>query len=221
MTVSFFCSCFYLNFNYHLKGTTQKNIHAFLLDFTTLECYYVYSENRRGGMYLMEKRKYAKRTVLWKVIPGFVIVLLIGCIVYLCAVVKSNTAARMDSMRYRILFDRECTGSEIVKAAEERDYDIIVLTGEQAEEAGEAIAPFVTENCLVVFENMTLEQVQKATGLVEGFSDEKSSSNASIGLMMKGGALRLCGFESKNGIIDRLTNENVADAAADMLSNNK
>lgn len=72
----------------------------------------------------------------------------------------------------------------------------------------------------VVFENMTLEQVQKATGLVEGFSDEKSSSNASIGLMMKGGALRLCGFESKNGIIDRLTNENVADAAADMLSNN-
>lgn len=43
-------------------------------------------------------------------------------------------------------------GSEIVKAAEERDYDIIVLTGEQAEEAGEAIAPFVTENCLVVFE---------------------------------------------------------------------
>lgn len=120
----------------------------------------------------------------------------------------------------RILFDRECTGSEIVKAAEERDYDIIVLTGEQAEEAGEAIAPFVTENCLVVFENMTLEQVQKATGLVEGFSDEKSSSNASIGLMMKGGALRLCGFESKNGIIDRLTNENVADAAADMLSNN-
>lgn len=73
-----------------------------------------------------------------------------------------------------------------------------------------------------VFENMTLEQVQKATGLAEGFSDEKSSSNASIGLMMmKGGALRLCGFESKNGIIDRLTNENVADAAADMLSNNK
>ena len=199
----------------------QKNIHAFLLDFSTFECYYVYNENRRGGMYLMEKRKYAKRTVLWKVIPGFVIVLLIGCIVYLCAVVKSNTAARMDSMRYRILFDRECTGSEIVKAAEERDYDIIVLTGEQAEEAGEAIAPFVTENCLVVFENMTLEQVQKATGLVEGFSDEKSSSNASIGLMMKGGALRLCGFESKNGIIDRLTNENVADAAADMLSNNK
>ena len=50
--------------------------------------------------------------------------------------------------------------------------------------------------------------------------DEKSSSNASIGLMMKGGARRLCGFESKNGIIDRLTNENVADAAADMLSNN-
>ena len=143
----------------------------------------------------MEKKKYAKRSVLWKVIPGFVIVLLIGCIVYLCAVVKSNTAARMDSMRYRILFDRECTGSEI--------------------------APFVTENCLVVFENMTLEQVQKATGLAEGFSDEKSSSNASIGLMMKGGALRLCGFESKNGIIDRLTNENVADAAADMLSNNK
>ena len=169
----------------------------------------------------MEKRKYAKRTVLWKVIPGFVIVLLIGCIVYLCAAVKSNTAARMDSMRYRILLDRECTGSEIVKAAEERDYDIIVLTGEQAEEAGEAIAPFVTENCLVVFENMTLEQVQKATGLVEGDSDEKSSSNASIGLMMKGGALRLCGFESKNGIIDRLTNENVADAAAEMLSNNK
>lgn len=119
-------------------------------------------------MYLMEKKKSAKRTVLWKVIPGFVIVLLIGCIVYLCAVVKSNTAARMDSMRYRILFDRECTGSEIVKAAEERDYDIIVLTGEQAEEAGEAIAPFVTENCLVVFENMTLEQVQKATGLAEG-----------------------------------------------------
>ena len=72
-----------------------------------------------------------------------------------------------------------------------------------------------------VFENMTLEQVQKATGLVEGFSDEKSSSNASIGLMMKGGALRLCGFESKNGIIDRLTNATVADAAADMLSNNK
>ena len=72
-----------------------------------------------------------------------------------------------------------------------------------------------------VFENMTLEQVQKATGLAEGFSDEKSSRNASIGLMMKGGALRLCGFESKNGIIDRLTNENVADAAADMLSNNK
>ena len=71
-----------------------------------------------------------------------------------------------------------------------------------------------------VFENLTLEQVQKATGLVEGFSDEKSSSNASIGLMMKGGALRLCGFESKNGIIDRLINENVADAAADMLSNN-
>ena len=172
-------------------------------------------------MYLVEKKKSAKRTVLWKVIPGFVIVLLIGCIVYLCAAVKSNTAARMDSMRYRILFDRECTGSEIVKAAEERDYDIIVLTGEQAEEAGEAIAPFVTENCLVVFENMTLEQVQKATGLAEGFSDEKSSSNASIGLMMKGGALRLCGFESKNGIIDRLTNENVADAAADMLSNNK
>ena len=167
----------------------------------------------------MEKRKYAERNVLWKVIPGFVIVLLIGCIVYLCAVVKSNTAARMDSMRYRILFDRECTGSEIVKAAEERDYDIIVLTGEQAEEAGEAIAPFVTENCLVVFENMTLKQVQKATGLAEGFSDEKSSRNASIGLM-KGGALRLCGFESKNGIIDRLTNENVADAAADMLSNN-
>lgn len=119
----------------------------------------------------MEKRKYAERNVLWKVIPGFVIVLLIGCIVYLCAVVKSNTAARMDSMRYRILFDRECTGSEIVKAAEERDYDIIVLTGEQAEEAGEAIAPFVTENCLVVFENMTLEQVQKATGLAEGISD--------------------------------------------------
>lgn len=172
-------------------------------------------------MYLMEKRKYAERNVLWKVIPGFVIVLLIGCIVYLCAVVKSNTAARMDSMRYRILFDRECTGSEIVKAAEERDYDIIVLTGEQAEEAGEAIAPFVTENCLVVFENMTLKQVQKATGLAEGFSDEKSSSNASIGLMMKGGARRLCGFESKNGIIDRLTNENVADAAAYMLSNNK
>lgn len=171
-------------------------------------------------MYLMEKRKSAKRTVLWKVIPGFVIVLLIGCIVYLCAVVKSNTAARMDSMRYRILFDRECTGSEIVKAAEERDYDIIVLTGEQAEEAGEAIAPFVTENCLVVFENMTLEQAQKATGLAEGFSDEKSSRNASIGLMMKGGALRLCGFESKNGIIDRLTNATVADAAADMLSNN-
>ena len=170
----------------------------------------------------MEKKKSAKRNVLWKVIPGFVIVLLIGCIVYLCAVVKSNTAARMDSMRYRILFDRECTGSEIVKAAEERDYDIIVLTGEQAEEAGEAIAPFVTENCLVVFENMTLEQVQKATGLAEGISDEKSSSNASIGLMMmKGGARRLCGFESKNGIIDRLTNENVADAAADMLSNNK
>ena len=169
----------------------------------------------------MEKKKSAKRTVLWKVIPGFVIVLLIGCIVYLCAAVKSNTAARMDSMRYRILCGRECTGSEIVKAAEERDYDIIVLTGEQAEEAGEAIAPFVTENCLVVFENMTLEQVQKATGLVEGFSDEKSSSNASIGLMMKGGTLRLCGFESKNGIIDRLTNENVADAAADMLSNNK
>lgn len=79
----------------------------------------------------MEKRKYAKRTVLWKVIPGFVIVLLIGCIVYLCAIVKSNTAARMDSMRYRILFDRECTGSEIVKAAEERDYDIIVLTGDR------------------------------------------------------------------------------------------
>ena len=169
----------------------------------------------------MEKKKYAKRSVLWKVIPGFVIVLLIGCIVYLCAVVKSNTAARMDSMRYRMLVDRECTGSEIVKAADERDYEIIVLTGEQAEEAGEAIAPFVTENCLVVFENMTLEQVQKATGLAEGFSDEKSSSNASIGLMMKGGALRLCGFESKNGIIDRLTNENVADAAADMLSNNK
>lgn len=72
-----------------------------------------------------------------------------------------------------------------------------------------------------VFENLTLEQVQKATGLVEGFSDEKSSSNASIGLMMKGGALRLCGFESKNGIIDRLTNATVADAAADMLSNNK
>ena len=46
--------------------------------------------------------------------------------------------------------------------------------------------------CLVVFENMTLEQVQKATGLAEGFSDEKSSSNTSIGLMMmKGGALRL------------------------------
>ena len=67
----------------------------------------------------MEKKKSTKRTVLWKVIPGFVIVLLIGCIVYLCAVVKSNTAARMDSMRYRILFDRECTGSEIVKAAEE------------------------------------------------------------------------------------------------------
>lgn len=172
-------------------------------------------------MYLMEKKKSAKRNVLWKVIPGFVIVLLIGCIVYLCAVVKSNTAARMDSMRYRILFDRECTGSEIVKAAEERDYDIIVLTGEQAKEAGEAIAPFVTENCLVVFENMTLEQVQKATGLAEGFSDEKSSSNASIGLMMKGGALRLCGFESKNGIIDRLTNATVADAAADMLNNNK
>lgn len=127
----------------------------------------------------------------------------------------------MDSMRYRILFDRECTGSEIVRAAEERDYDIIVLTGEQAKEAGEAIAPFVTENCLVVFENMTLEQVQRQPGLPEGFSDEKSSSNASIGLMMmKGGALRLCGFESKNGIIDRLTNENVADAAADMLSNN-
>lgn len=171
-------------------------------------------------MYLMEKKKSAKRTVLWKVIPGFVIVLLIGCIVYLCAVVKSNTAARMDSMRYRILFDRECTGSEIVKAAEERDYDIIVLTGEQAEEAGEAIAPFVTENCLVVFENMTLEQVQKATGLAEGFSDEKSSSNASIGLMMKDARAGSCGFESKNGIIDRLTNENVADAAADMLSNN-
>lgn len=38
--------------------------------------------------------------------------------------------------------------------------------------------------------------------------------------MMKDGALRLCGFESKNGIIDRLTNESVADAA-DMLSNNK
>lgn len=72
-----------------------------------------------------------------------------------------------------------------------------------------------------VFENLTLEQVQKAAGLVEGFSDEKSSSNASIGLMMKGGALRLCGFESKNGIIDRLTNATVADAAADMLSNNK
>ena len=72
-----------------------------------------------------------------------------------------------------------------------------------------------------VFENMTLEQVQKATGLVEGFSDEKSSSNASIGLMMKGGALRLCGFESKNGIIDKLTNASAADAAADMLSNNK
>ena len=67
---------------------------------------------------------------------------------------------------------------------------------------------------------MTLEQVQKATGLAEGFSDERSSRNASIGLMMKDGALRLCGFESKNGIIDRLTNENVADAAADMLSNN-
>ena len=80
----------------------------------------------------------------------------------------------------------------------------------------------VPGNSDVVFENMTLEQVQKATGLAEGFSDEKSSSNASIGLMMmKGGALRLCGFESKNGIIDRLTNENVADAAADMLSNNK
>jgi len=63
---------------------------------------------------------------------------------------------------------------------EERDYDIIVLTGEQAEEAGEAIAPFVTENCLVVFENMTLEQVQNATGLAEGFSDEKSSSNVSL-----------------------------------------
>lgn len=31
----------------------------------------------------MEKKKSAKRTVLWKVIPGFVIVLLIGCIVYL------------------------------------------------------------------------------------------------------------------------------------------
>lgn len=39
--------------------------------------------------------------------------------------------------------------------------------------------------------------------------------------MMKGGALRLCGFESKNGIIDRLTNATVVDAAADMLSNNK
>lgn len=191
-----------------------------MLDFRTFECYYMYTENRRGGMYLVEKKKSAKRTVLWKVLPVVIIVLLIGCIVYLCAVVKSNTAARMDSMRYRILFDRECTGSEIVRAAEERDYDIIVLTGEQAKEAGEAIAPFVTENCLVVFENMTLEQVQKATGLAEGFSDEKSSSNASIGLMMKGGALRLCGFESKNGIIDRLTNENVADAAADMLSNN-
>lgn len=59
-------------------------------------------------------------------------------------------------------------GSEIVKAAEERDYDIIVLTGEQAEEAGEAIAPFVTENCLVVFENMTLEQVQKGNRACRG-----------------------------------------------------
>lgn len=72
-----------------------------------------------------------------------------------------------------------------------------------------------------VFENLTLEQVQKATGLAEGFSDEKSSRNASIGLMMKDGTLRICGFESKNGIIDRLTNATVVDAAADMLSNNK
>lgn len=97
----------------------------------------------------MEKRKYAERTVLWKVIPGFVIVLLIGCIVYLCAAVKSNTAARMDSMRYRILFDRECTGSEIVKAAEERDYDIIVLTGEQAEEAGELLRRLLPRTALL------------------------------------------------------------------------
>ena len=96
----------------------------------------------------MEKKKSAKRNVLWKVIPGFVIVLLIGCIVYLCAVVKSNTAARMDSMRYRILFDRECTGSEIVKAAEERDYDIIVLTGEQQARPLRRLLPRTALLCL-------------------------------------------------------------------------
>lgn len=58
---------------------------------------------------------------------------------------------------------------------------------------------------------MTLEQVQKwQPGLPRGFRMRKAAVTQCIGLMMKGGARRLCGFESKNGIIDRLTNENVA-----------
>lgn len=168
----------------------------------------------------MEENKALKKTRFAKFIPYIIIVLLAACLIWLCIVVKGNTASRMNSMGYRVLFDREITGSEVVKAAEERDYDIIVLTREQTEGAGDSIAPFVTEDCLVVFENMTIEQVRNATGLAEGIEDV-AGKNASVGLMMKDGTLRVCGFESKKGLLDKLTNENVADAAADLLSHNR
>lgn len=73
----------------------------------------------------MEENKALKKTGFAKFIPCIIIVLLAACLIWLCIVVKGNTASRMNSMGYRILFDREITGSEVVKAAEERDYDIL------------------------------------------------------------------------------------------------